>query len=282
MSKCTAAKHVPDGVVDGQFKSWVSDRNDILSTLIQTPKKTVKPLWTKIAIKVEPTLNLWIPTHLGHKAMRTYTITQNSFPNLLNLKATSENKSAASLANRMKILQDNQELKAQLLEYVWKGCTQGGARRSIPWMINSGALINASINFKDQTSDVMQPWKNNMFKTLFQSQWWEPKGEERKYRKKDNPYLHNDATLALIECALLGTINNRMIEFSENSFASRWEHYMNLIQEFREHFPTYLASVFGDIEEFVWGDPSTLSLSESSHLIYDFNALEEAARASKQ
>ncbi|EGO28152.1 hypothetical protein SERLADRAFT_405815 [Serpula lacrymans var. lacrymans S7.9] len=135
------------------------------------------------------------------KAMRTYIDTQNGFSNPLNcqsicwdllVKATSENKYAASLADKMKILQDDQDLKAQ----VWKGCTQ------------------------DKTSDVTQPWKNNIFKTLF--------------------------------------------------------------QRFRECSPTYLASVFGDIEEFVWGSPSTLTLSESSHLIFDFNALKEAARAFKQ
>ncbi|EGO02700.1 hypothetical protein SERLA73DRAFT_150343 [Serpula lacrymans var. lacrymans S7.3] len=93
----------------------------------------------------------------------------------------------------------------------------------ILWMINSGVLINASINFKDETSDVTQPWKNNIFKTLFQSQWWEPKGEGRKYGKKGNPYLHNAPALSLVacsvECALVGTINNRMVEFSENLFA---------------------------------------------------------------
>ncbi|EGO02417.1 hypothetical protein SERLA73DRAFT_150181 [Serpula lacrymans var. lacrymans S7.3] len=172
-----------------------------LSTVIQTLKKTMKPLWTKIAIMVEPTLSLWIITHFGQKAMRTYIDTQNGFSNPLNcqsicwdllVKATSENKYAASLADKMKILQDDQDLKAQ----VWKGCTQ------------------------DKTSDVTQPWKNNIFKTLF--------------------------------------------------------------QRFRECSPTYLASVFGDIEEFVWGSPSTLTLSESSHLIFDFNALKEAARAFKQ
>ncbi|EGO02612.1 hypothetical protein SERLA73DRAFT_150293 [Serpula lacrymans var. lacrymans S7.3] len=84
-----------------------------------------------------------------------------------------------------------------------------------------------------------------------------------------------------VECALLGTINNKLVEFSENSFAPRWEH-LNLIQEFRECSPTHLASVFGDIEEFVWGGPSTLALSESSYPIFDFNDLEEAAMSFKQ
>ncbi|EGO30357.1 hypothetical protein SERLADRAFT_404563 [Serpula lacrymans var. lacrymans S7.9] len=106
-----------------------------LFTLIQILKKTMKPLWTKIAIMVEPTFSLWIITYasLGHQAMRTYTITQKGFQNPLNrqficwdllVKATSEDKdkAAASLADKIKVLQDNQDLKAQVLEYVWKGC----------------------------------------------------------------------------------------------------------------------------------------------------------------
>ncbi|EGO30848.1 hypothetical protein SERLADRAFT_404840 [Serpula lacrymans var. lacrymans S7.9] len=107
---------------------------------------------------------------LDYKAIRTYTITQNGFPNPLNrqsicwdllTKATSEDKAAASLADKMKILQDDQDLKkAQVLEYLGD---------FIPWMINSGALINACIYFKDKTSDITQSWKNNIFKMLFQS-----------------------------------------------------------------------------------------------------------------
>ncbi|EGO28323.1 hypothetical protein SERLADRAFT_405907 [Serpula lacrymans var. lacrymans S7.9] len=159
---------------------------------------------------------------------------------------------------------DDQDLKAQVLECFHNREELGDF---IPWMINSGALINASINFKDKTSDIMQPWKNNIFKMLFQSQWWGPKGEI--------------CMLCKVECALLGTINNKLVEFSENSFAPRWEH-LNLIQEFRECSPTHLASVFGDIEEFVWGGPSTLALSESSYPIFDFNDLEEAAMSFKQ
>ncbi|EGO02701.1 hypothetical protein SERLA73DRAFT_150344 [Serpula lacrymans var. lacrymans S7.3] len=96
-----------------------------LSSLIQTLKKTMKPFLTKIAIMVELTLSLWMITFLGHKAMRTYTVAQNGFPNPLDyqlicwdlFKAISEDKAAAFSADKMKILQDDQDLKAQVLEY---------------------------------------------------------------------------------------------------------------------------------------------------------------------
>ncbi|EGN93440.1 hypothetical protein SERLA73DRAFT_156370 [Serpula lacrymans var. lacrymans S7.3] len=237
---------------------------------------------------------------LAHKAMRLFTVTEKGFPNPLSrhsicwdllVKATAaENDSG--LVYKMKEIQDNQVLKSQLLQYMWKGSTQvrgehiSKARISVPPMYGIKNIHKDKLSLKEKMSDISQPWKNDIIKFLFQAEWWGPKGKGRKYGRKNNPYLHNLPTLALvacsIECALLGAINNTTIEFPETAFSARWNHhYMMLLEIFQKCSPTYLAAVFDEIDEYVWNDCITVGQSDVSKLMFDFDALEEAAKASK-
>ncbi|EGN94466.1 hypothetical protein SERLA73DRAFT_155745 [Serpula lacrymans var. lacrymans S7.3] len=167
-------------------------------SIISLPKSsTAKPKLHSMACPIIKHI-----ASLAHKAMRLFTVTEKGFPKPLShqsicwdllVKATAaENDSG--LVDRMKEIQDDQVLKFQLLQYMWKGSTQvigeliSKAKISVPptygiknthkdrlsdtiyWIINSGAFINNSIDLKEKMSDTNQPWKNNIIKILFQAQ----------------------------------------------------------------------------------------------------------------
>ncbi|EGO04831.1 hypothetical protein SERLA73DRAFT_149188 [Serpula lacrymans var. lacrymans S7.3] len=227
---------------------------------------------------------------------------QSIYWDLLVNATAAENDS--SLVDKMKEIQDDQILKSQLLQYV-RGELISKARISVPptygiknihkdklsgmiyLIINSETFINNTIDLKEKMSDTNQPRRNIniIIKILFQAQWWGPKGEGRKYGRKNNLYLCNLPTLALIaysiECALLDAINNTTIEFSETAISARWDHHIRLLEIFQKCSPTYLAAVFDEVDEYVWNGCITVGQSDVSELMFDFDALEEAAKASK-
>ncbi|EGO03175.1 hypothetical protein SERLA73DRAFT_149579 [Serpula lacrymans var. lacrymans S7.3] len=84
-----------------------------------------------------------------------------------------------------------------------------------------------------------------------------------------------------IECALLGAINNATIEFSETAFSARWNHHMRLLENFQKCSPTYLVAVVDEIDKYVWNGCIIVGQSDVSKLIFDFDALEKAAKTSK-
>ncbi|KAI6035749.1 hypothetical protein EDC04DRAFT_2604937 [Pisolithus marmoratus] len=109
----------------------------------------------------------------------------------------------------------------------------------LKWLIQQGKLIHSGIDTK-----------------LIKMQWWGPKGEGRHLGldPETNPYLNAPATmLALVatavECVLTSLFSGGMIDFIENVYHGRWNHYMKMLAEFKMRSPTYLQMVQESIQQ---------------------------------
>ncbi|KAI6010548.1 hypothetical protein EDC04DRAFT_2768423, partial [Pisolithus marmoratus] len=123
------------------------------------------------------------------------------------------------------------------------------------------------------TCNESKPWKNPIFLQLIKMQWWGPKGEGRCLGSDPatNPYLNAPATmLALIATA----VEWGMIEFNENVYHRRWNHYMKMPAEFKMRSPTYLQMVQESIQQGMGVHP----VQKVSPPVFDFSGLEEAAK----
>ncbi|EGO30659.1 hypothetical protein SERLADRAFT_404732 [Serpula lacrymans var. lacrymans S7.9] len=149
----------------------------------------------------------------------------------------------------MKEIQDDQILKSQLLQYV-RGELISKARISVP----------PTYGIKNIHKDKL----SGMIYLIINSE----------------TFINNTIDLK-IECALLDAINNTTIEFSETAISARWDHHIRLLEIFQKCSPTYLAAVFDEVDEYVWNGCITVGQSDVSELMFDFDALEEAAKASK-
>ncbi|KAI6007909.1 hypothetical protein EDC04DRAFT_2966651, partial [Pisolithus marmoratus] len=171
-------------------------------------------------------------------------------------------------------VEKEQNTKERLLDYIWGAATQvrgeliTKARLAVPttyglqgeslkgnalfdvlkWLIQQGKLIHSGIDAK--------PWKNPIFLQLIKMQWWGPKGEGRHLGSDPatNPYLNALATmLALIatavECVLTSLFSGGMIDFNENVYCGRCNHYMKMLAEFKMRSPTYLQMVQESIQQ---------------------------------
>ncbi|EGO30191.1 hypothetical protein SERLADRAFT_404477 [Serpula lacrymans var. lacrymans S7.9] len=221
-------------------------------SIISLPKSsTVKPKLCSMACPIIKHI-----ASQAHKAMRLFTVTEKGFPNPLScqaicwdflVKATAADNDSGPV-DKMKDIQDNQVVKSQLLQYMWKGSTHirgeliSKARISvlpmygiknihkdklsdtIHWTINSAAFINNSIDLKEKISDTTNLERMISSKFIFKHNSGVPKV------KVEN----------LVECS-----NSQ-----------------------RQHF---LLAIFNVI----------VGQSDVSELMFDFDALKEAAKASK-
>ncbi|KAI6040103.1 hypothetical protein EDC04DRAFT_2602745 [Pisolithus marmoratus] len=204
-------------------------------------------------------------------------------------------------------VEKEQNMKERLLDYIWGATMQvrgeliAKARLAAPTayglqgeslkgnalfdvlklLIQQGKLIHSGINPKSMTCDESKPWKNPIFLQLIKMQWWGPKGEGRCLGSDPatNPYLNALATtLALIatvvECVLTGLFSGGTIDFNENVYCRRWNHYMKMLAEFKMRSPTYLQMVQESIQQGVGVHP----VQKVSPPVFDFSGLEEAAK----
>ncbi|KIM61374.1 hypothetical protein SCLCIDRAFT_25860 [Scleroderma citrinum Foug A] len=198
-------------------------------------------------------------------------------------------------------------VKEQLLDYVWGAATQvrgeliAKARMAVPtayglqgdsikgnrlfdvlkWLIQQGKLIHSRINTKAMTCDESKPWKNLIFAQLIKSQWWGLKGEGRHLGPDPtvNPFLNAPvSTLALVatvvKCVLTGLFSRGTIDFNENIYQGRWDHYMKMLGAFKAQSPTYLQTVQQGIQQSIGVHP----VEKAPQPTFDFSLLEEASK----
>ncbi|KAG2105871.1 uncharacterized protein F5147DRAFT_746419 [Suillus discolor] len=225
----------------------------------------------------------------GHKALRLHVATVEGFPSSsdrdqlcwdLILESSKQDK---LLWEKMKEIQGDDALKAQLIDYI-RGELVAKARISIPTCFGSRTNTDHSYT-QNLTCDAQAPLKNPAFRVLLEAQWWGPKGEGRRCGRKGNAYTDNLPILALIactvECVLLGVKRGSPVDFSESYFKSRWESFMELLTEFSNKCPTYLETVWDELKERLWKGHTALS-TDAPTPIFDFSALETAAKVTKQ
>ncbi|KAG1742275.1 uncharacterized protein EDB91DRAFT_1052028 [Suillus paluster] len=243
----------------------------------------------------------------GHKALRLHVATVEGFPSSadrdqlcwdLILESSKQDK---LLWEKMKEIQGDDALKAQLIDYAillqtWKGATQirgelvAKARISIPACFGQSWTNTNNSYTQNLTCDAQAPLKNPAFRVLLEAQWWGPKGEGRRCGRKGNAYTDNLPILALIgcavECVLLGVKRGSLVDFSESYFKTRWECFMELLTQFSNKCPTYLETVWDELKEGLWccqyRKGHTALSTDTPTPIFDFSALETAAKVSKQ
>ncbi|KAG0697108.1 hypothetical protein DFH29DRAFT_812195, partial [Suillus ampliporus] len=205
-----------------------------------------------------------------HKAMCLHVATVNSFPSAFDREElcwdllVSSTRDNEVLWEKMSLIQNDDDLKAYLIDYTWKaaGHLRGEfvtkARISVPSTYGIGELKHEDLKFLVQnlTYDDASPLQNTIFRLLLSIQWWGPKEEGRKWGQKKNPFFNNIPILVLIssavECVLLGIMRGHPMDFSEAHFKPRWDHYVSLLENFEKECPSYLEMIWDELKEGVW------------------------------
>ncbi|KIM56836.1 hypothetical protein SCLCIDRAFT_29262 [Scleroderma citrinum Foug A] len=127
---------------------------------------------------------------------------------------------------------------------------------------------------------------DKVFPQIIKVQLWGPKGERKKLGTDPttNPYLNAPLpmlalTAAVVECVLSGMIAGAVMDFSDSVYRSRWEYYLEALVIFQRRSPSYMQMVQKKVQD----TTGVAVLSQRSvNDIYDFDALEVAARAEEE